>query len=555
MTEADGTDSHQTGPEAPGYANSLERQDDQTQMLPSDESAAWEQRQRVQSNGNFPPDGGHPYAPSFPYGMVQQQQFYQQIPPHFMQVAAHSGQHSPFPPASPSVAPFTAFQPGQQAIPAFAHLPHSQVGYMGTPPQLHIGAPHGSHAPMGMMMGPPPNTPPGAHFQHHPGTMPHQQQMARPGQPMYPVYPMMTPQAAGNPSHSPRAGHASPVGIPPGGRRPSHGNGSHPRAPYTPQGNRQGGYSGDDSNYPHQNGTSTPSSAAGVSRDSSRADSTASSSTQGRNGTISSSATSQSVSGGRGPSGSHTHSQGAPGIYPGQQRQQQPISSQHLSPQAAASPGGGGARYGSSPLGSSGSNTNRGASGSYRPNHLNQPQIPFNPLPANATFSTSVLSRLPPIPDLPPKPTLGVADILPPAPWGLAGYAGKEGDLTETLRKHAYDLEALVAAYEEREQARLLQLEALAFNPTLAQKGLDAGEAFTEGAKTGDEAAPMPAPILGLRLLQRVHQLTEENDELGEMLAKRIEARSSEGQAGIQKLRTELAGELHSMLRLVSSDG
>lgn len=157
-----------------------------------------------------------------------------------------------------------------------------------------------------------------------------------------------------------------------------------------------------------------------------------------------------------------------------------------------------------------------------------------------APVSTYVHSRLPPLEPLPSGPGAVRDEELQQLPEGVKAYIS--------------GLESLVATYKKRENEHALRLEALAFNPVLALRQgpkndvsvvtqAEESEAGTEGkikttttpeamaesktkTETGlDQAADPelhPAPILGLRLLHRVQELTEENEELGRTLEKRL---------------------------------
>lgn len=139
-------------------------------------------------------------------------------------------------------------------------------------------------------------------------------------------------------------------------------------------------------------------------------------------------------------------------------------------------------------------------------------------------LQTYVYSRLPPL------------DLLPVAPTALP--AEVQSTLPEEVQTYLKEMEALVVAHQKRDEARTLQLEALAFNPVLALR--PNGEA--QGGKELN-----PAPILGVRLLHRVQELTEENEELGRLLEQRLFPATAppEGTSGIQEveaLRADLEG-------------
>lgn len=168
---------------------------------------------------------------------------------------------------------------------------------------------------------------------------------------------------------------------------------------------------------------------------------------------------------------------------------------------------------------------------------------------AEATMKSYVHSRLPALHPLPPTPT-------PLTPE-------QQGSLPEEIQTHVHGLESLLTAYKKREEEHTLRLESVAFNPVLA---LQEGSQYTPGPPTseanpssdqqdGDPPAVKsnteldPAPILGVRLLHRVQELTEENEELGRLLEKQlfpgIPAPAS-STTEIQEMREDLEGDCHS---------
>ncbi len=142
----------------------------------------------------------------------------------------------------------------------------------------------------------------------------------------------------------------------------------------------------------------------------------------------------------------------------------------------------------------------------------------------------SVLTKLPPLPPLPVESASATGEAkedavslpasLLPSNWGLAGLFPPGQDPVTRLVAYIKRLEERCEAYEKREEAWAWRVEALAFEPTLAWRTLeDDKEQVGGGGDGGDKA---PAPILGVRLLQRVQELTDENEELGRIVGRKI---------------------------------
>ena len=97
-----------------------------------------------------------------------------------------------------------------------------------------------------------------------------------------------------------------------------------------------------------------------------------------------------------------------------------------------------------------------------------------------------------------------------------------------------------------------MQIEALAFDPAVAlrtntgerDQEADLAEKVTEDAR----ASQALAPVLGIRLLQRVQELTEENEEIGKMLASKLGLDGDNAKAGTSTEQDNLAQELKGAL-------
>ncbi|KDN53090.1 hypothetical protein K437DRAFT_266024 [Tilletiaria anomala UBC 951] len=199
-------------------------------------------------------------------------------------------------------------------------------------------------------------------------------------------------------------------------------------------------------------------------------------------------------------------------------------------------------------------------SGARRPSSLTN-STTTGPL-VSAPSNLNVFSRLPPLPPLPQEPSKPSVEF-PPAPWSLAGLFPSGEDPISATRAYVEQLEALVDAYRERERMRILQIEALAMDPTLAlqvhksQKSNEsaasqAAEAVTAGESDAsknqsEEGSVELAPILGIRLLQKVQELADENEELGRILSKRIELGSGKCEPDVERLRAELT-DAHTLI-------
>jgi hypothetical protein len=115
----------------------------------------------------------------------------------------------------------------------------------------------------------------------------------------------------------------------------------------------------------------------------------------------------------------------------------------------------------------------------------------------------------------PPRaaPTVPLSSRFPPLPPKAS--VGKKDD-TEELQKQ-------IAALEAREEALLLRIEALGFEPEAAWQVMKEVDQV-EGDSSHDDARKdreTPAPILGIRLLQRLDLLQKENAELEEVFAQK----------------------------------
>lgn len=156
------------------------------------------------------------------------------------------------------------------------------------------------------------------------------------------------------------------------------------------------------------------------------------------------------------------------------------------------------------------------------------PRSPLIPLPLATSKLIGPAARLP---ALPPKASI------------------PERDAEDELEK----LRAALEAAQKREEAWELRLEALGMQPSLALQAhrADLGEEVGEDGETKEgekQEEGKTAPVLGVRLLQRVHALQVENEELGEMLARKLGLDESQSEPKEAK-PNELEGEsLHSFI-------
>ena len=159
-----------------------------------------------------------------------------------------------------------------------------------------------------------------------------------------------------------------------------------------------------------------------------------------------------------------------------------PLRTPHLDPQpsASSSPGR------STPVTSSG-HSPRPSAGRTRL------QTFVFPRPQEQTASSDIALRYPLLPELPT-------------------VASDEPTLDE--------LRALVAVYEKRDEMLRLRTEAVGFEPRRAWRAWENNSPESEADPGAQEQADAEEaqPVLGVRLLQRVAKLTEENDELGRLL-------------------------------------
>lgn len=161
-------------------------------------------------------------------------------------------------------------------------------------------------------------------------------------------------------------------------------------------------------------------------------------------------------------------------------------------------------------------------------------------------LGVQLLQKLPPLPPLP-----AVRQDVPAAlSWLQSSAAAKHGldgdgkevdqnaapsvELDGEARGYITSLHDAVQAYERREEAMQLRLEAMAFRPTESwtalriERGDEEDVEVEEKEKAdGDVASSSigpapPASVLGVRLLRKVTELQRENEELGALLSKRL---------------------------------
>lgn len=128
--------------------------------------------------------------------------------------------------------------------------------------------------------------------------------------------------------------------------------------------------------------------------------------------------------------------------------------------------------------------------------------------PSNPTKSSTTMSYQPP--EAPTVSLLSRLPSLPPAP-----------------QVHdANDVRQVALAFQQREDALMLRIEALGFQPELAWKVMN--EIRTDQDPKSDiTERENAAPVLGIRLLQRIDALQKENEELGDLLKEQIEKKAT----------------------------
>ncbi|KAE8221208.1 hypothetical protein CF319_g5391 [Tilletia indica] len=162
----------------------------------------------------------------------------------------------------------------------------------------------------------------------------------------------------------------------------------------------------------------------------------------------------------------------------------------------------------------------------------------INALPLSARFPP-----LPRRPDLPPT-----LDPPPPSDAQEDTAEGEKEDRTSQLEEQTVQLRAAVEAYQARDEAWALRMEAIGFEParayvaavsdsnlppmetaradatpTIEQDGADENDNEKDNALRSAVAKRGFAPVLGLRLLQRIHKLEKENAELHDLLSDQLQ--------------------------------
>ncbi|CAO1615965.1 unnamed protein product [Jaminaea pallidilutea] len=170
-----------------------------------------------------------------------------------------------------------------------------------------------------------------------------------------------------------------------------------------------------------------------------------------------------------------------------------------------------------------------------------------SPLPHSSAASNSqqhpvansqIFERLPTIP---PQPTLSA---LPPSLIELSQGAAKQESseqrraekviLDSSAQQYVADLIQAVGAYQARDEAMSLRMEALAFQPLSSWNQILRDRQPGRNMKTeeridGDTAvspetgADGAASVTGVRLLRKVVDLQRENEELGELLSQKLD--------------------------------
>ncbi|PWN30463.1 hypothetical protein BDZ90DRAFT_14950 [Jaminaea rosea] len=170
----------------------------------------------------------------------------------------------------------------------------------------------------------------------------------------------------------------------------------------------------------------------------------------------------------------------------------------------------------------------------------------------SASHGNQLLEKLP---ALPPRPVVQ-HEVPPSLAWlgsvdeGPSTGGSKEAEELSTstpaqldadAKAYIASLHAAVQAYQSREEAMQLRVEAMAFRPNESwtalriEKGDEAAvrhEKESETAQpagegeeksiTKEESLRPPASILGVRLLRKVVQLQKENEELGVLLSRKL---------------------------------
>jgi hypothetical protein len=142
--------------------------------------------------------------------------------------------------------------------------------------------------------------------------------------------------------------------------------------------------------------------------------------------------------------------------------------------------------------------------------------------PSTAYQHTIGPPSLPP----PPAPTVPFSSRFPPLPPKPTPVDG------DTISK-----EELMKQYEAREEALILRVEALGFEPEAAWRALQEleGNTVNDGERR-DEAVDenngreKPSSILGIRLLQKIDLLQRENEELESIFGKKLKLKEEESE-------------------------
>ncbi|PWN46608.1 hypothetical protein IE53DRAFT_382752 [Violaceomyces palustris] len=158
---------------------------------------------------------------------------------------------------------------------------------------------------------------------------------------------------------------------------------------------------------------------------------------------------------------------------------------------------------------------------------------------ADALGSKSELSlRYPPLPELPK------VSIEPPSKGSTVS--------DDEFRKYASELRGLIEVYEKRDEMLRLRTEAAGFDAKRAWQAWENGIKDNEGGESSRSSSDQrqgsePYSILGVRLLQRVAQLSQENDELGRLLESKLNLESSAEDGVTSELRMEIQ-ESHALI-------
>ncbi|PWN23716.1 hypothetical protein BCV69DRAFT_8040 [Microstroma glucosiphilum] len=200
---------------------------------------------------------------------------------------------------------------------------------------------------------------------------------------------------------------------------------------------------------------------------------------------------------------------------------------------------------------------------------------------SSLSMGQQLLGKLPPLPALPAEPQRppSLADLRPTEHPTLcrasssaehdnslpAATDGKEPDEADETRQYLSSLLAVIEAYKAREDAMQMRVEALAFRPAESWRSISAeaslgskdsttstgkddtsstAEATTSEASKETEDSLGPAPVLGVRLLRKVSELQKENEELGELLSRKLGLDEGEKQEMQQPAGGAESGEL-----------